>query len=305
MAFVATTLHTWASRRRSRSVTKGPYGRFFAKPPGALLDVGCGVGHHGAAFREQGWVVHGIEPSASAACEAERRGLVVHHGTFDDAGVPEGSFDLVIFNHSLEHIPHPKDALRRAHSVLKPGGSFAVAVPDFGCWQSHLFRDSWFHLDMPRHLQHFTSATLADLAVQVGVSGCFRDAVRLAERSSEQCPVRAVRSSDTSPARPLRSDHLGDLPPLARSHVRPTGRSPATNGTPRSHLERRLDRRAISGPEVSEATYHRWRAQYGGMKADDVKRLKELEAENAKLKRIVADQLLDIDGLKEIARGNF
>jgi putative transposase len=57
--------------------------------------------------------------------------------------------------------------------------------------------------------------------------------------------------------------------------------------------------------EVSEATYHRWRAQYGGMKADDVKRLKELEVENAKLKRIVADQVLDIEGLKELARGNF
>src|SRR5271154_2424738 len=57
--------------------------------------------------------------------------------------------------------------------------------------------------------------------------------------------------------------------------------------------------------EVSEATYHRWRAQYGGMKADDVKRLKELEAENAKLKRIVADQMLDIEGLKEIAKGNW
>jgi putative transposase len=42
--------------------------------------------------------------------------------------------------------------------------------------------------------------------------------------------------------------------------------------------------------EVSEATYHRWRAQYGGMKADDVKRLKELETENARSKRIVADQ---------------
>jgi hypothetical protein len=57
--------------------------------------------------------------------------------------------------------------------------------------------------------------------------------------------------------------------------------------------------------EVSEATYHRWRAQYGGMKADDVKRLKELEAENTRLKAIVADQALDIQGLKEIARGNW
>jgi len=56
---------------------------------------------------------------------------------------------------------------------------------------------------------------------------------------------------------------------------------------------------------VSEATYHRWRNQYGGMKADDVKRLKELERENVRLKRIVANQALDIDGLKEIARGNW
>ncbi len=56
---------------------------------------------------------------------------------------------------------------------------------------------------------------------------------------------------------------------------------------------------------VSENTYHRWRNQYGGMKADDVKRLKELGRENQRLKRIVANEALDIDGLKEIARGNF
>jgi transposase-like protein len=56
---------------------------------------------------------------------------------------------------------------------------------------------------------------------------------------------------------------------------------------------------------VSENTYHRWRNQFGGMKADDVKRLRELERENQRLKRIVANQALDIDGLKEIARGNF
>jgi putative transposase len=57
--------------------------------------------------------------------------------------------------------------------------------------------------------------------------------------------------------------------------------------------------------EVSEATYHRWRAQFGGMKADDVKRLKELERENQSLKRIVADKELEIDALKEISKGNW
>ena len=57
--------------------------------------------------------------------------------------------------------------------------------------------------------------------------------------------------------------------------------------------------------QVSEQTYHRWRAQYGGMKADDAKRLKELEKENQRLKRIVADKELEIDALREISRGNF
>lgn len=56
---------------------------------------------------------------------------------------------------------------------------------------------------------------------------------------------------------------------------------------------------------VSENTYHRWRAQYGGMKADQAKRLKELEKENARLKRIVAEQAVDLSILKEVARGNF
>lgn len=57
--------------------------------------------------------------------------------------------------------------------------------------------------------------------------------------------------------------------------------------------------------EVSEATFHRWRAQYGGMKADEAKRLKELERENARLKAIVADQALEVRALKEISRGNW
>jgi putative transposase len=57
--------------------------------------------------------------------------------------------------------------------------------------------------------------------------------------------------------------------------------------------------------EVSEPTYHRWRNQYGGMKAEDAKRLKELERENERLKRIVADQALREQALRELARGNF
>ena len=57
--------------------------------------------------------------------------------------------------------------------------------------------------------------------------------------------------------------------------------------------------------EISEATWNRWRGQYGGMKATQAKRLRELEAENARLKKLVANQALDIDMLKELAEGTF
>jgi transposase-like protein len=57
--------------------------------------------------------------------------------------------------------------------------------------------------------------------------------------------------------------------------------------------------------EVSEQTYHRWRNQFGGMKADDARRLKELERENRELKQIVADKELESRALREVAKGNW
>jgi len=68
-------------------------------------------------------------------------------------------------------------------------------------------------------------------------------------------------------------------------------------GVPIPEVARRLG--------ISEATFHRWRNQYGGMKADAMRRLKELEKENARVKKVVADQAVDISILKEVGRGNF
>lgn len=56
---------------------------------------------------------------------------------------------------------------------------------------------------------------------------------------------------------------------------------------------------------VTEQTYYRWRKQYGGMKVEQAKRLKELEKENAQLKKLVADLSLDNAILKEVSKGNF
>jgi putative transposase len=56
---------------------------------------------------------------------------------------------------------------------------------------------------------------------------------------------------------------------------------------------------------ISEATFHRWKARYGGMNSQEAKRLKELQKENARLKKLLAEKELDIDLLKEVNRGNF
>ncbi len=56
---------------------------------------------------------------------------------------------------------------------------------------------------------------------------------------------------------------------------------------------------------ISEQTYYRWRREYGGLRVDQAKRLKKLDRENARLKKVVADQALDIAILKEVSEGNF
>jgi transposase-like protein len=56
---------------------------------------------------------------------------------------------------------------------------------------------------------------------------------------------------------------------------------------------------------ISEATFHRWKKRYGGTSSSEAKRLKELEKENARLKKLLAEKELDIDLIKEVNRGNF
>jgi putative transposase len=64
-------------------------------------------------------------------------------------------------------------------------------------------------------------------------------------------------------------------------------------------------REAVRQIGISEQTYYRWRKEYGGMDVSQARRLKELEQENQRLKKLVGDQALDISILKEVNRGNF
>ena len=142
---------------RERVALLGPVSR----PPGRLLDIGCGRGDLLVAAREAGWQVLGVEMVAAAAAVArERHGLDVRTGTLVDAGIPPGSLDVVTGTHLLEHMVDTVEFLGQVRALLRPGGRVFVEVPN---WRHPLRvreRGEWRHLHPYEHVTHFTAPTL-------------------------------------------------------------------------------------------------------------------------------------------------
>jgi len=141
-----------------------------ARPPGRVLDIGCGDGSFLMALARQGWEVFGTELSESIAATAKKHlGERVRVGAIKDVGFPEASFDLVTFWHVLEHLEDPKLALAEARRLLKADGRVVVAVPNIESLQACIFKEDWLHLDVPRHRWHFSVRTLAAVAHRCGL----------------------------------------------------------------------------------------------------------------------------------------
>jgi 2-polyprenyl-3-methyl-5-hydroxy-6-metoxy-1,4-benzoquinol methylase len=129
--------------------------------PGTVLDIGCGRGIILDELRKLGWAVTGTELSDAAARFARAvLQLDVKVGDLRHLHFEEGAFDAVVLWHVLEHVDDPASLLREVHRLVRPGGFVLVAVPNFGSIEAKLTRASWFHLDVPRHVSHFTPETL-------------------------------------------------------------------------------------------------------------------------------------------------
>ncbi len=112
------------------------FGRMFLEGRGGnLLDVGCGLGYFlRSAASRPGWTVYGCEISrAAAGFAAGRLGLErVFQGRMEDAGYPDGLFDLVTLWDVLEHIRDPRTMLAEIRRILKPGGRLFIQTPEAG-----------------------------------------------------------------------------------------------------------------------------------------------------------------------------
>ncbi|MFH0962988.1 MAG: class I SAM-dependent methyltransferase [Planctomycetota bacterium] len=131
---------------------------------GRLLDVGCGSGRYLDMMRTGGWTVTGVEPDPEAAERARAlRHLNVHTGTVTDAPLERESFDVITLWHVLEHVWNPNEVMERITGLLAPGGLLVVSTPVIDGYAARTLGSSWYHLDVPRHLLHFTRRRLTDL----------------------------------------------------------------------------------------------------------------------------------------------
>jgi 2-polyprenyl-3-methyl-5-hydroxy-6-metoxy-1,4-benzoquinol methylase len=147
---------------RSRIARQRRITRFIRQ--GSILDIGCGRGLFLDLMRKAGWSVMGTEVSpAAAGAVREARGIPVVSGDPQGWGLRDGTMDVITLSHVLEHLLRPAQMIEECSRLLKPGGLLLCAVPNMASLQARVGRGAWFHLDIPRHVHHFSDAGLIRL----------------------------------------------------------------------------------------------------------------------------------------------
>lgn len=140
------------------------------KQSGALLDMGCSSGAFLESLKGEPWKLYGIEMSAEVARTAEARsGAQVFVGDILDAPFPRESFDVITCFDVLEHLYEPRRVMARVGEWLKPGGIFYILVPNVDSAEARVFGSYWHGLELPRHLFHFSPASLKFLTESAGL----------------------------------------------------------------------------------------------------------------------------------------
>jgi len=134
------------------------------KTGGAILDLGCSSGSFLASLKGPNWKLYGIEMSEEVAAKARARtGAEVFVGDILDAPFAPASFDVITCFHVFEHLYHPREVLAKVSEWLKPGGIFVAFMPNIDSAGEHIFKSYWYGLELPRHLYHFSPASMKNL----------------------------------------------------------------------------------------------------------------------------------------------
>lgn len=136
---------------------------------GRLLDVGAAGGAFVLEAGRAGFAAWGIEPTPAFAARARARlGLDVRTGTLEEVELDPGGLDVATMWHVLEHIPEPLAALERLHAGLRPGGTLAIEVPNFGSAVAKRMGPTWTSLQPDVHVNQFSATSLRAMVERAG-----------------------------------------------------------------------------------------------------------------------------------------
>lgn len=140
------------------------------RPPGKILDIGCGAGETLILLKDLGWETYGLEIDKEAVRIGNKRGLInVGYGGYRDlAKYPNNYFRVIRLYHVIEHLDDPMLCLRMIKQKIKKGGEVIIGTPSIASLVARLFGTFWYNLDSPRHLFLFTPGTLKKLAIRSG-----------------------------------------------------------------------------------------------------------------------------------------
>jgi 2-polyprenyl-3-methyl-5-hydroxy-6-metoxy-1,4-benzoquinol methylase len=140
-----------------------------AKKTGNILDVGCGTGAFLHTMKEAGWNATGLEPDKTAREKAlELYGLHLDDSEKFYQLAPQ-SYDAITMWHVLEHVHDLHAYIDQLKNLLKSGGKLLIAVPNYASHDADVYKEFWAAYDVPRHLYHFSPASMKTLLKKHGM----------------------------------------------------------------------------------------------------------------------------------------
>ena len=126
----------------------------------SILDIGAGTGDFLSFIQSEFISVKGIEPNQKARELAQEKGISLEQDLKDVKGK---LFDVITMWHVLEHVPNLEETIRDVEALLKPNGILIIAVPNFYSFDAAYYKNFWAAFDVPRHLWHFSKASMNKL----------------------------------------------------------------------------------------------------------------------------------------------
>lgn len=151
----------YALRKKEKQIKKLFHSISSSQKEKSLLDIGCGNGDFIRLCQRKGWKIKGVEPNPKAReVASQKTGQIIEKNI---QLIENQQFGLISCWHSLEHVPHINETIKKCYDLLIKDGIMVIALPNYMCYDAQLYKEYWAGYDVPRHLYHFEKNSVKKL----------------------------------------------------------------------------------------------------------------------------------------------